>query len=71
MDPPEHSRYRKALIPEFTVRRIEAMRPGIQSVVDAFIDDLLARVPPVDLVETLAVPVPPAFRRGRTPNRGR
>ncbi|WP_345573021.1 cytochrome P450 [Nonomuraea rosea] len=58
MDPPEHSRYRRALIPEFTVRRIEAMRPGIQSVVDAFIDDLLAGVPPVDLVETLAVPVP-------------
>ncbi|MEV5888671.1 cytochrome P450 [Nonomuraea fuscirosea] len=58
MDPPQHSRYRKALIPAFTVKRIAAMRPGIQSVVDGFIDRLLATSSPVDLVEAFAMPVP-------------
>jgi cytochrome P450 len=58
MDPPVHSRYRRALIQEFTVKRITAMRSGIQSVVDSFIDGLVVRTPPVDLVESFAMPVP-------------
>lgn len=58
MDPPRHSFYRRMLIQEFTLKRIRTMRPGIQATVDRLVDDLLARTPPVDLVEALALPVP-------------
>ncbi|WP_442814668.1 cytochrome P450 [Streptomyces sp. NBC_01198] len=58
MDPPEHTRYRRMLINEFTVRRIRAMRPRVQAVVDACIDRMLAGPRPADLVQALALPVP-------------
>jgi len=57
-DPPDHGRFRKALMPEFTLRRIREMRPAIQRVVDARIDDLLARGDSADLVARFAQPVP-------------
>lgn len=57
MDPPQHSFYRRMLIQEFTVKRIRTMRAGIRSTVDRLLDDLLARTPPVDLVEAFALPV--------------
>nr|AAM82600.1 PauC [Pseudonocardia autotrophica] len=58
MDPPEHSFFRRMLIPEFTVKRTKTLRAGIQSVVDGLIDDLLRKSPPVDLVDEFALPVP-------------
>lgn len=58
MDPPQHTFYRRMLIPEFTHKRIKTMRPGIQATVDRLLDDLLAQTPPVDLVEAFALPVP-------------
>ncbi len=58
MDPPEHTRYRRMLTKEFTVRRMEALRPRIQEIVDGFLDDMARRTPPVDLVQALALPVP-------------
>ncbi|MCP2163891.1 cytochrome P450 [Goodfellowiella coeruleoviolacea] len=58
MDPPEHSAYRRMLIAEFTVKRVKALRPGIQSTVDGLIDAMLAGPPHADLVESLALPVP-------------
>ncbi len=58
MDPPQHTFYRRMLIQEFTLKRIRAMRPGIQATVDRLLDDLLAGTPPVDLVEAFALPVP-------------
>lgn len=42
----------------FTVRQVEAMRPGIQRIVDALIDDLLAGPKPADLAAGFALPVP-------------
>lgn len=57
-DPPEHGRFRKALIPEFTVRRIKEMRPAIQRIVDGLIDSLLESGNSTDLVENFALPVP-------------
>jgi cytochrome P450 len=41
-----------------TVKRVEAMRPGIQRVVDELIDQMLAGPTPVDLVQAFALPVP-------------
>ncbi|TDD22686.1 cytochrome P450 [Nonomuraea diastatica] len=57
-DPPQHTLERRALIGEFTVKRMKALRPGIQSTVDQLLDDMLRTTPPVDLVQALALPVP-------------
>jgi cytochrome P450 len=58
MDPPEHGEARRAVLGEFTVRRIQAMTPRIQEIVDQRVDALLAGPRPADLVEVLALPVP-------------
>ncbi|MEV4381255.1 cytochrome P450 [Streptosporangium sp. NPDC049644] len=57
-DPPEHTRFRKALIPEFTVRRVAELRPAIQRIVDSCIDAMLAGGTTADLVSAYALPVP-------------
>jgi cytochrome P450 len=58
MDPPEHTVHRRLLLPEFTVRRVQAWRPRVQEVVDACLDAMVAAGPPADLVQALALPVP-------------
>lgn len=58
MDPPEHGPARRAVLGEFTVRRLEALRPRIQEIVDGQIDALLAGPRPGDLVDSLSLPVP-------------
>ena len=58
MDEPEHSVYRRMLTRDFSIRRIEAMRPRIQRIVDELIDEMVAMGPPADLVAQLALPVP-------------
>lgn len=58
MDDPEHDVYRRMLTQDFTIRRVEALRPRIQRIVDELIDDLIAAGPPADLVAQLALPVP-------------
>ncbi|MGI5423291.1 cytochrome P450 [Streptomyces sp. CA-179760] len=58
MDDPEHARLRRMVTAPFAIRRVEAMRPGVQKIVDDLIDDMLAGDGPVDLVEAFALPVP-------------
>ncbi|MFF4407404.1 cytochrome P450 [Streptoverticillium reticulum] len=58
MDSPEHDRFRKALIPEFTVRRVKAMRPAIEQTVEKRLDDMLAAGNTADLVADFALPIP-------------
>ncbi|TVZ79666.1 cytochrome P450 monooxygenase [Streptomyces sp. BK340] len=58
LDSPEHDRFRKALIPEFTVRRVRTMRPAIEQTVDKRIDALLAAGNSADLVADFALPIP-------------
>jgi cytochrome P450 len=58
MDPPEHTQARRSLVGEFTVRRMNALRPRIQQIVDERIDAILAGPRPCDLFEKLALPVP-------------
>jgi cytochrome P450 len=57
-DDPEHARLRRMVTGPFAIKRIEAMRPGIQEIVDGLIDDLLAGPNPVDLVKAFALPMP-------------
>jgi cytochrome P450 len=59
MDGAEHSAARRPVIGEFTVKRLAALRPRIQDIVDRFIDDMLAtNQRPIDLVQALSLPVP-------------
>ena len=58
LDAPEHGAHRKMLISEFSVRRIAAMRPRIQEIVDECVDDLLSSPQPADLVEKVSLAVP-------------
>ncbi|MER6948629.1 cytochrome P450 [Nonomuraea sp. NPDC000554] len=58
LDPPEHTRFRRMLIPEFSVRRVRDMRPGIQEATDRLIDDMLAAGDEADLVEAFGLALP-------------
>jgi cytochrome P450 monooxygenase len=58
LDSPEHDRFRKVLIPEFSTRRIRDMRPAIQRTVDERIDAMLAKGDSADLMAEFALPVP-------------
>ncbi|MEO3873891.1 cytochrome P450 [Nonomuraea sp. B12E4] len=58
MDDPGHARLRRMVTAPFTVRRIEALRPAVQRIVDRLIDDMLAGPRPVDLVQAFALPAP-------------
>ena len=58
MDPPEHGPARRAVLGEFTVRQIAALRPRMQQIVDERLDVMLAGPRPADLVEALSLPVP-------------
>ncbi|MGA5822926.1 cytochrome P450 [Kitasatospora sp. NPDC094028] len=58
LDSPEHDRFRKALIPEFSVRRVRELRPAVEQTVDRCIDAMLAGGNEGDLVADFALPVP-------------
>jgi cytochrome P450 len=58
MDDPEHARLRRMVTAPFTVKRVAAMRPAMQKIVDELIDAMLAGPKPVDLVEAFALPMP-------------
>ena len=57
LDGEEHSRLRRLLIGEFTVRRMEALRPYIQRITDEHIDAMLKGAS-ADLVADFALPIP-------------
>jgi cytochrome P450 len=57
-DAPEHTRLRRMVNAPFLVKRIEAMRPTVQRIVDGLIDDMLAGPNPADLLTAFALAVP-------------
>jgi cytochrome P450 len=57
-DPPGHTRLRRMLTPEFTVRRMRRLEPRIVEIVDAHLDAMEQAGPPADLVAGFALPVP-------------
>ncbi|GAA2700233.1 cytochrome P450 [Nonomuraea recticatena] len=57
-DPPEHTRLRRMLTPEFTIRRMRRLEPRIVEIVEAALDDLERAGKPADLVSHFALPVP-------------
>jgi cytochrome P450 len=61
-DPPEHTRLRKLLTPEFTMRRLARLKPAIDRIIEQQLDET-ERVADendgiVDLVPTFAFPIP-------------
>ncbi|MCS5736077.1 cytochrome P450 [Herbiconiux daphne] len=58
MDPPRHSLIRGRVMGEFTVKKVAALRPRIEQIVDEAIDAMLAGPHEGDLVEALALPLP-------------
>ncbi len=60
VDPPDHTRLRRLVSVVFTPRRVEDLRPRVQSLVDDLLDDIAAAGPDarVDLVSSFAFPLP-------------
>jgi cytochrome P450 len=60
VDPPDHTRLRRLVSSAFSMRRVEALRPRVQAIVDDLLDHLADRDPeaPVDLVADFAFPLP-------------
>ncbi|TDD05295.1 cytochrome P450, partial [Nonomuraea diastatica] len=58
LDPPEHTRLRRMLTPEFTARRMRRLEPRITEIVQTALDDLERAGKPADLVAHFALPVP-------------
>jgi cytochrome P450 len=57
-DPPVHTRLRKALTPEFTMRRLSRLTPRINAIVEEQLDAMAATEGPVDLATAFALPIP-------------
>ncbi len=57
MDPPEHTHSRRLFTKYFTLRRVEALRPKIQAIIDDTFDAAQARGGTVDVVSELALPI--------------
>ena len=58
MDPPDHSKFRRMLSKDFTVKRMEELRPSIEQYVDGLIADMVKHGSPCDLVKHLALKLP-------------
>ncbi|MFD3583093.1 cytochrome P450 [Streptomyces sp. NPDC058683] len=58
MDDPDHARLRRMVTATFSIKRVEALRPVVQKIVDGLIDTMLAGPKPADLVQEFALPVP-------------
>ncbi|WP_424216088.1 cytochrome P450 (plasmid) [Streptomyces sp. BI20] len=58
MDPPDHTRLRRRVANAFTIRRIKALRPRIEEIVDGLVDAMTAAGAPADLTAALTWPLP-------------
>ncbi|MGP3953969.1 cytochrome P450 [Streptomyces sp. 7N604] len=58
MDGPEHIARRRLVLPEFTVKRVQRMRPRVQEIVDTCLTSMLDAGRSADLIEAFAAPVP-------------
>jgi len=57
-DPPAHTRLRRLLTPEFTMRRLSRLAPRITAIVDGRLDAMAEATEPVDLWQEFALPIP-------------
>jgi cytochrome P450 len=57
-DPPVHTRLRRLLTPEFTMRRLARLAPRIDAIVEQVLDAMEDCDAPVDLWRSFALPIP-------------
>ncbi|MFI7033488.1 cytochrome P450 [Microbispora rosea] len=57
-DPPEHTRLRRLLTPEFTMRRLRRLDGSIQKIVNDHLDAMEQAGREADLVQSFALPIP-------------
>jgi cytochrome P450 len=57
-DPPVHTRLRKIVTPEFTMRRLARLEPLIEEIVARQLDALAAAGSPADLARQVSFPIP-------------
>ncbi|WP_369254919.1 cytochrome P450 [Geodermatophilus amargosae] len=57
-DPPQHTRLRGLVAPDFTRARMQRLEPAVEETVARALDDLAAAGSPADLVRHVAMPVP-------------
>ena len=57
-DPPYHTKMRRMLTPEFTMRRLQRLRPRIEAIVDQQLAAIEQAGQPADLVDLFAMPIP-------------
>jgi cytochrome P450 len=57
-DPPDHSRLRRMLTAEFTMRRMKRLEPRVTEIVNNHLDAMENAGSPADLVSAFALPVP-------------
>lgn len=55
LDPPEHDVIRRMVAPEFSVRRIQRMRPRLEMLLEELLDEFTSKPRPTDLVSGLAL----------------
>ena len=58
MDAPEHTRFRRLLMGQFTVRRMRQLTPRVEQFVAERLDEMARAEGPVDLVRVFALPIP-------------
>jgi cytochrome P450 len=58
VDPPDHTRYRRLLTGQFTVRRMRLLEPRIEQITAEHLDAMAEAGPPADLVRRYALPIP-------------
>jgi cytochrome P450 len=58
MDPPEHTRLRRMLTAEFTLRRMRRLEPRVTRIVADHLDAMESAGSPADLVSSFALPIP-------------
>ncbi len=63
VDPPDHSRLRRLVSSAFTPRRVEALRPHVQAMVDDLLDAIAAAGPDCASRSRQRVRVPAALHR--------
>ncbi|RYJ21870.1 putative cytochrome P450 hydroxylase [Streptomyces sp. L-9-10] len=58
MDDPEHARLRRMLSGDFTVKKVDQLRPRIEEMVDGILEEMIGQGQPADLIQGYAYPVP-------------
>ncbi|MGW1792720.1 cytochrome P450 [Streptomyces tubercidicus] len=58
MDGPEHTRFRRLLTGQFTVRRMQKLAPAVEQIVADQLEAMAGAEGPVDLLQAFALPIP-------------